>query len=89
VIEDMRLYEHGLKVVLRKIDNFLPTQARLSARRPRRPDPARDRPHIRRADAEALRRYSPRWRAVVAVLQQWLLRAPPNAGGGLATSSRC
>src|SRR5918998_4089294 len=25
VIEDMRLYEHGLKVVLRKIDNFLPT----------------------------------------------------------------
>src|ERR671916_3456494 len=26
VIEDMRLYEHGLKVVLRKIDNFLPTR---------------------------------------------------------------
>src|SRR4028119_800913 len=25
VIQDMRLYEHGLKVVLRKIDNFLPT----------------------------------------------------------------
>src|SRR4028118_711154 len=25
VIGDMRLYEHGLKVVLRKIDNFLPT----------------------------------------------------------------
>src|SRR5919107_3426087 len=25
VIEDMRLYEHGLKVVLRRIDNFLPT----------------------------------------------------------------
>src|SRR3982750_759640 len=25
VIADMRLYEHGLKVVLRKIDNFLPT----------------------------------------------------------------
>src|SRR4028119_1528758 len=25
VIRDMRLYEHGLKVVLRKIDNFLPT----------------------------------------------------------------
>jgi len=26
VIEDMRLYEHGLKVVLRKVDNFFPTQ---------------------------------------------------------------
>jgi phytoene dehydrogenase-like protein len=25
IISDMRLYEHGLKVVLRKIDNFLPT----------------------------------------------------------------
>ena len=25
VIRDMRLYQHGLKVVLRKIDNFLPT----------------------------------------------------------------
>src|SRR4028118_1167916 len=35
VIEDMRLYEHGLKVVLRKIDNFLPTlgpDPRLSGR---------------------------------------------------------
>ena len=27
IIRDMRLYEHGLKVVLRKIDNFLPTEA--------------------------------------------------------------
>src|SRR6187402_2769711 len=26
VIEDMRLYDHGLKVVLRKTDNFLPTK---------------------------------------------------------------
>src|SRR5688572_3960230 len=25
IIREMRLYEHGLKVVLRKIDNFLPT----------------------------------------------------------------
>ena len=26
VIRDMRLYDHGLKVVLRNIDNFLPTK---------------------------------------------------------------
>src|SRR4028119_1500480 len=26
VIRDMRLYEHGLQVVLRNIDNFLPTE---------------------------------------------------------------
>src|ERR1700733_7791696 len=27
IIRDMRLYQHGLKVVLRKIDNFRPTQS--------------------------------------------------------------
>jgi phytoene dehydrogenase-like protein len=27
VIRDMRLHDHGLKVVLRKIDNFLPTES--------------------------------------------------------------
>ena len=45
IIRDMRLYEHGLKVVLRKIDNFLPTEGGdylLSG--PGRADPARDRP---------------------------------------------
>src|SRR5690349_24097273 len=26
IIRDMRLYQHGLKVVLRKVDNFLPTE---------------------------------------------------------------
>src|SRR3712207_4782619 len=25
IIRDMRLYDHGLEVVLRKVDNFLPT----------------------------------------------------------------
>ena len=49
VIRDMRLYEHGLKVVLRKIDNFLPTLGPdhlLSGAR--RPHPARDRPPFAR-----------------------------------------
>ncbi|MBV9882708.1 MAG: NAD(P)-binding protein, partial [Sphingomonadaceae bacterium] len=27
IIRDMGLYRHGLKVVLRKIDNFLPTES--------------------------------------------------------------
>src|SRR5918997_5015969 len=27
IIRDMKLHEHGLKVVLRKLDNFLPTLA--------------------------------------------------------------
>ena len=44
----MELERHGLKVVLRKIDNFLPGDGELSARRPRRADAGRDRPPPRR-----------------------------------------
>ncbi|HEX8513062.1 MAG TPA: NAD(P)/FAD-dependent oxidoreductase, partial [Allosphingosinicella sp.] len=84
VIGDMRLYEHGLKVVLRKIDNFLPTLG---------PDhllSGRDgltRQEIARhclKDAEGYDSYSAALGSVVAILRDWILRAPPNAGGGLA-----
>jgi phytoene dehydrogenase-like protein len=83
IIEDMRLYEHGLKVVLRKVDNFLPTRGGdhilggrdgLTRREIARHSPA---------DAEAYDDYSKALDSVVAVLRQWILRAPPNAGGGL------
>lgn len=84
VIEDMRLYEHGLKVVLRKVDNFLPTiggDYLLSGRGGlTRAEIARHSP----ADAEGYDAYSEALESVVAVLRQWILRAPPNAGGGLA-----
>ncbi len=79
----MRLYEHGLKVVLRKIDNFLPTQGAdylLSGRGGlTRREIARHSP----ADAENYDAYSAALNSVVGVVRQWLLRAPPNAGGGL------
>jgi phytoene dehydrogenase-like protein len=83
VISDMRLYQHGLKVVLRKIDNFLPTlgadyllagRGGLTKREIARHSPA---------DAEHYDAYAAALNGVVAVLRQWLLRAPPNAGGGL------
>ncbi|TMJ18760.1 MAG: NAD(P)/FAD-dependent oxidoreductase [Alphaproteobacteria bacterium] len=83
VIRDMRLYQHGLKVVLRKIDNFLPTEGSdylLSGRGGlTRREIARHSP----ADAENYDAYSTALGSVVGVLRQWLLRAPPNAGGGL------
>jgi phytoene dehydrogenase-like protein len=83
IIRDMRLYEHGLKVVLRKIDNFLPTEGPdylLSGRNGlTRREIARHSP----ADAERYDAYSAALQTVVRVLRQWLLRAPPNAGGGL------
>src|SRR5687768_1453192 len=83
VIRDMRLYEHGLKVVLRKIDNFLPTENDsyvLSGRGGlTRREIARHSP----TDGENYEAYSDALNSVVGVLRQWLLRAPPNAGGGL------
>lgn len=84
VIRDMRLAEHGLKVVLRKIDNFLPTLGGdylLSGRGGlTRREIARHSP----TDAEGYDRYAAALDKVVGVVRQWLLRAPPNAGGGLA-----
>ncbi|MDP8914511.1 MAG: NAD(P)/FAD-dependent oxidoreductase [Pseudomonadota bacterium] len=84
IINDMRLYQHGLKVVLRKIDNFLPTHAGdyLLAGRDglTRREIARHSPE----DAEAYDEYSRALESVIAILRQWLLRAPPNAGGGIA-----
>src|SRR3569623_2922681 len=84
IIADMRLYEHGLKVVLRKIDNFLPTlgpdyllsgAAGLTRREIAR--------HSEK-DAAGYDAYSTALESVVRILKQWILRAPPNAGGGLA-----
>jgi len=84
VIRDMRLAEHGLKVVLRRIDNFLPTldgayllsgRGGLTRREIARHSPT---------DAEGYDRYAAALDKVVGVVRQWLLRAPPNAGGGLS-----
>jgi phytoene dehydrogenase-like protein len=83
VISEMRLAEHGLKVVLRRTDNFLPTlgpdyllggRDGLTKREIARHSPA---------DADRYDAYIAALDRVVTVLRQWLLRAPPNAGGGL------
>ena len=84
VINDMALERHGLRVVLRRTDNFLPTLGAdhllggrdgLTKREIARHSPA---------DAERYDSYVEALDKVVAVLRQWLLRAPPNAGGGLS-----
>ena len=83
VISDMELGRHGLQVVLRKIDNFVPAEndyllagsngltqreiARHSAR-----------------DALAYPRYQAALDKVVDCIREFLLVAPPNVGGGLA-----
>ena len=82
VIRDMELERHGLKVVLRKIDNFLPDNGDylLSGRG------GLTRKHIARlnpADAEGYDRYIADLEVVVRLLKKWLLRSPPNVGAGL------
>ncbi|QNM83640.1 NAD(P)/FAD-dependent oxidoreductase [Sphingomonas sabuli] len=79
VIKDMELERHGLKVVLRKTDNFLPGDGQylLSGRG------GLTRKEIKRlcaADADGYDRYVAELEAVVRLLKKWLLRAPPNAG---------
>ena len=84
IINDMRLYEHGLKVVLRKIDNFLPTHAGDYLLAGRDGLTRREIARYSAEDADAYDDYSRALESVITILRQWLLRAPPNAGGGIA-----
>jgi phytoene dehydrogenase-like protein len=84
VINDMRLYEHGLEVVLRKIDNFLPTLGPDHLLSGRGGLTRREIARHSRRDAEGYDAYSAALGSVVAILRDWILRAPPNAGGGMA-----
>ena len=83
VIHDMRLYEHGLKVVLRMVDNFLPTRGADHLLAGRDGLTRREIARHSARDAEAYDDYSKALEAVIRILQDWLLRAPPNAGGGI------
>jgi len=79
VIRDLELERHGLKVVLRKTDNFLPGDGDylLSGRGGlTRREIGR---HVK-ADADAYDRYVAELESVVRLLKKWLLRAPPNVG---------
>ncbi|MCZ8131387.1 MAG: NAD(P)/FAD-dependent oxidoreductase [Steroidobacteraceae bacterium] len=85
VIADLRLREHGLRVVERPVQNFVPLEhGRGLAIGPTAEDTRRAVAEFSTRDAERLPAY---WRmldTVVAVLKDLLLRTPPNAGGGLA-----
>ena len=81
VIRDMELERHGLKVVLRKRDNFLPGDGDyLIAGRGglTRKDIAR----LNREDAEGYDRYIAELETVVPLIKKWILRAPPEVGAG-------
>jgi phytoene dehydrogenase-like protein len=86
VISDLKLAEHGLRIVERRAQNFLPSPdgsylltgegrtheslARLSER-----------------DAEAIDGFNRRLDAIADVLRAFVLRAPPNITQGLSTAT--
>jgi phytoene dehydrogenase-like protein len=81
VIRDMELDRHGLKVVLRKRDNFLPGDGNylIAGRK------GLTRKEIKRlnpADADGYDRYIAELQTVVPILKKWILRAPPEVGSG-------
>ncbi len=83
IIADMRLADHGLRVVLRKTDNFLPTAGDDYLLAGRGGLTLREIARHSAQDAQAYPAYAAALQSVVTVVRQWLLRAPPNAGGGV------
>jgi phytoene dehydrogenase-like protein len=84
VIRDMRLHDRGYRVIERQVSNFLPFEdgyLKLGG------GTARTQVEFARfsaRDAEAYPRYDAALERVAQVLRDLALKAPPNAGGGLA-----
>ena len=88
VIRDMAFERHGLKVVLRKTDNFLPGDGDylLSGRDGlTRKEIARH----HKPDAEAYDRYLAELETVVPLIKKWMLSAPPTPGRGRRACPSC
>ncbi|CAA9518939.1 MAG: Beta-carotene ketolase [uncultured Sphingomonas sp.] len=82
VIRDMDLTRHGLKVVLRKIDNFLPGEnGYLLGGRNGLTRAEIVRHHAE--DGDGYDRYMAELETVVPLIQRWVLKAPPQAGAGV------
>jgi phytoene dehydrogenase-like protein len=89
IIRDLRLKEHGLRVVLRPFSNFLPLPDGRYFKLGGPPD-QRD-AEVRKfsvRDAECLPRYYERIEAVADVLREVVLHTPPNVGGGITDLMR-
>ena len=84
VIRDLRLAEHGLRVVERPFSNFLPLDDRESIRIGGGIEATqREVARFSTKDAERLPAYYERLDAVADVLRDLLLETPPNVGGGV------
>jgi phytoene dehydrogenase-like protein len=84
IIRDLRLHEHGLRVVERPFSNFLPldewSYIKLGGSLK---DTQREVARFSTSDAEKLPAYYQMLDRVADVLKDLLLETPPNVGGGL------
>ena len=84
IMRDLKLAQHGLKIVERPVSNFLPladdTYLKIG---PTLEATQRAVAAFARADAEALPRYYAMLDRVAAVLRELTIETPPNLGGGL------
>ncbi|HET9576787.1 MAG TPA: NAD(P)/FAD-dependent oxidoreductase [Usitatibacter sp.] len=85
VIADLRLAEHGLRIVERPFSNFLPLSDRESLRVGGGIEATqREIARFSERDAQRLPEYYARLERVADVLRALLLETPPNVGGGIA-----
>lgn len=83
VIEELRLHEHGLRIVERPVGNFLPLPDGDYLLAGGGADTREQVSRFSKRDAERLPAYEAMLERVVAVLREIALMTPPNAGGGL------
>src|SRR5689334_9821605 len=85
VIRDLRLAEHGLRIVERPYSNFLPLPDGQALRVGGGVEATqREIARFSKRDAEQLPRYYDRLDSVADVMRALLLETPPNVHGGIA-----
>ena len=85
IIRDLKLYEHGLRVVERPYSNFLPlSDTEYLKVGGSLEDTQREVARFSKRDADKLPDYYAMLDRVAAVLKDLLLETPPNVGGGVA-----
>ena len=84
VIADLRLAEHGLRIVLRPMSNFLPLDNGDALRvGPNLADTVADLRRFSTSDADRLPAYYAMLERLADELRGWILKAPPDPNGGL------
>ena len=88
VIRDLRLAEHGLRIVERPLSNFLPLENGYLAVGGGLETTRREFAKFSASDAKRLPEYWKSLERVAGVLRETVLETPPNVGGGVASLFR-